>query len=360
MRLRAAWLFSPRADLSILFVPLALTLATYVLALRAGSPQAVAERAYAGWIAQFILGNSTHVILTFFLLGARRDVLHATTTQARIVLGGSLATIVVSFAFLWFTQKTYPSLLDFGTAVTLTFATHHTLSQVKGIWSLYNMRSGTRPSDRERRLQSNYVAIGLLLIMVKFLFVPKTHESLYPYIQPIPGEPAFLPFWATYVLLGAWVVYGALLARTVLRAEQVSAPKLVYLTVHLFTVALTVATPGWGLILAAGIHGLEYYFLCGRMLEPTGEEASSRLRGARVWLGMAVSMTPLFVVGVLNAPFTGRLLGAATANQHADAFTVARMLLNSVVLAHYFADAFIYRFRIPEIRRVALARLGFA
>jgi hypothetical protein len=30
-----------------------------------------------------------------------------------------------------------------------------------------------------------------------------------------------------------------------------------------------------------------------------------------------------------------------------------------VVLAHYFADALIYRFRIPSIRRVMLRRLGF-
>jgi hypothetical protein len=29
-------------------------------------------------------------------------------------------------------------------------------------------------------------------------------------------------------------------------------------------------------------------------------------------------------------------------------------------MAHYFADAFIYRFRIPEVRRVALTRLGFS
>ena len=31
-----------------------------------------------------------------------------------------------------------------------------------------------------------------------------------------------------------------------------------------------------------------------------------------------------------------------------------------VVLAHYFSDAFIYRFRIPSIRKVMLRRLGFA
>jgi hypothetical protein len=42
------------------------------------------------------------------------------------------------------------------------------------------------------------------------------------------------------------------------------------------------------------------------------------------------------------------------------AATWARLALNGVVLAHYFADAFIYRFKIPEVRKVALRRLGFA
>jgi hypothetical protein len=36
------------------------------------------------------------------------------------------------------------------------------------------------------------------------------------------------------------------------------------------------------------------------------------------------------------------------------------MLVNATVLAHYCADAFIYRFRIPGVRKVALARLGFS
>ncbi len=33
--------------------------------------------------------------------------------------------------------------------------------------------------------------------------------------------------------------------------------------------------------------------------------------------------------------------------------------MNACVLAHYASDAFIFRFRIPGVRKVALARLGF-
>jgi hypothetical protein len=71
---------------------------------------------------------------------------------------------------------------------------------------------------------------------------------------------------------------------------------------------------------------------------------------------MILAMLPLLVVGLGNAPFSAALgLGA-----FAPAFAIGRVALNAVVMAHYCADALIYRFRIPEVRHVALARLGFA
>ena len=48
-----------------------------------------------------------------------------------------------------------------------------------------------------------------------------------------------------------------------------------------------------------------------------------------------------------------------TPNSSARAAVRYFWALNGVVMAHYFADAFIYRFRIPEVRTVALRRLGF-
>jgi hypothetical protein len=67
-------------------------------------------------------------------------------------------------------------------------------------------------------------------------------------------------------------------------------------------------------------------------------------------------MAPLALIGVVNAPFT-YLFGLTPL---APAFVTGRIVLNAVVMAHYFADALIYRFRIPEVRRVALHRLGLA
>lgn len=348
------WLYSRTRDLFILIAPAVVTVVAFALASRTNN----ASRAYAGWFAQFALGNSTHVILTFLLLGMRRDVLRATRGQAATVILGSTGAFFASFAFFWWTHRVAPMFEDFATAVVLVFATHHTLSQAKGIWALYGMRAAksglATPSDLERRMMRTFVPVALLLVLIRWFFIPKGPDRVYPFIQPIPGEPAIFPFGATWVLLGIWLVVAALAIGAVVRPRERSVPKVIYVTVHMSGVALMICAPIWGAILTAGIHGLEYYFLCGRMISPVTESE----RPSRGWVlpAMAFSMLPLLAIGLVNAPFTSYLAG----DEHAQTFQSLRFFLNSIVMAHYFADAFIYRFRIPDVRRVALQRLGFA
>jgi hypothetical protein len=87
------------------------------------------------------------------------------------------------------------------------------------------------------------------------------------------------------------------------------------------------------------------------MLAPAPGEASSRLTAALCWPAMIAAMSPILVVGFVRNPFVPIDVGLGS---------WPLMLVNACVLAHYAADAFIYRFRIPGVRRVALARLGFA
>jgi hypothetical protein len=68
---------------------------------------------------------------------------------------------------------------------------------------------------------------------------------------------------------------------------------------------------------------------------------------------MAVSMAPLLLVGIARGPFPGLAFGGSV-------MTFGFDVVNALVIAHYFADAFIYRFRIPAVRKVALHRMGFA
>jgi hypothetical protein len=359
-RLRAIWLFSPRIDLTILLVPAAFTLAMVAYAYRGSDPFAREERAFATWVVQFIFGNTTHVLLTFLLLGVRRDVLTATPKQAKIVVFGSIAAMLVAFAFFWTTSRSYPAFMDFGTAVALTFATHHRLSQVKGIWSLYNLRAGQAklpaPDARERKTMQLFVPLGLLLTLLNWFFVEKRADSSFPFINALPGEPAFLPYSVTWALLGLWAVYGVFVLRALFAPSIVSGPKVLYLSAQLTAVALTIVSPGWGLTFAAGVHGLEYFFLAARMLEPTKSETSARLRGRWIWPAMLLTILPFVFIGTVNARYPHLL---ATSASVMSAFIVLEILMNSVVVAHYFADAFIYRFRIPEVRKVALTRLGF-
>lgn len=347
-----SWLYSRPRDLFILAAPAVVTAIAF--AWSTGD----ASRAYAGWMSQFVLGNSTHVILTFLLLGLRRDVLRATPGQATTVIAGSTATFGASFAFFWWSHRAMPMFEDFATAVVLVFATHHTLSQAKGIWSLYAMRAAKSgldaPSDAERRIQRSFVPIALVLILVRWFFVPKGADRLYSFIQPIPGAPAPLPFWTTWALAGVWLVVAAFAIASVALPAKRSVPKIVYVSTHMCGVLMTIALPPWGAIFTAGVHGLEYYFLCGRMLGP--RDATERPSDKWVLPAMVFSMMPLVAIGIVNAPFTPYIASAT----HVPTFQVFRYLLNSTVMAHYFADAFIYRFRIPEVRKVALARLGFA
>lgn len=350
------WLYSRNRDLFILAMPAAVTLAA--VAMLGFSHDT--SRAYAGWFSQFALGNSTHVILTFLLLGLRRDVLRATRGQAMTVILGSTATFIASFTFFYWSNRLLPKFEDFATGVVLTFATHHTLSQVKGIWSLYAMRAAKAglapPSDRERKMQRTFVPLALLLILVRWFFVPKGPSRMYPFIQPIPGEPAILPFATTFVLLAIWLVIAGFVVASVVRTTGArSTPKIIYVTTHMVGVAMMIGLPSWGSIFTAGIHGLEYYFLCGKMIAPANETEAAPTR-RWVWPAMVLSMLPLVAIGAVNAPFTTYIAGTA----HASTFELLKFFLNSIVMAHYFADAFIYRFRIPEVRRVALMRLGFA
>jgi hypothetical protein len=146
----------------------------------------------------------------------------------------------------------------------------------------------------------------------------------------------------------------------------VSGPRRLYLLAHVTVVAVYLVWPVWGIMMAAGIHGLEYVFLSGRMLEATPRESESRLRGGRVWALMGLAILPLLVVGVAQSPFVP-LVDTAT-GQAATDFLMRQQPLwslgitatNACVLAHYFADAFLYRFRIPKVREVTLGRLGLS
>jgi hypothetical protein len=66
---------------------------------------------------------------------------------------------------------------------------------------------------------------------------------------------------------------------------------------------------------------------------------------------MLAAMSPVFAVGLIYNPWFVVSVGAGTR-------LWAGIAVTAVTLAHYYADAFIYRFRIPGVRKVALARLG--
>lgn len=344
----APWIFSRELDAALLVVPYLVALVAFVasgLSLSGGLP-----RAYAAWGSQFVLGNTTHVVLTFLLLGARRDLLHAAPGQARTIVIGATLTWGVAFGSYYALDRYAPTLMDLFLAFVLTLASHHTFSQSKGIWSLYAMRAPAPPSANERAMQQRYVPTALVLVMVRWLFVGAGPGKRFPFIGAVPGLEAPLPYAVTFVLAALWVGFAVL----TVRATSGDAPfytqaKSRYVAASALAVLVMIVVPPWGSVVASGMHGIEYFLLTRRMLRPfPGED--TRLGPKVVVPAMLVAIAPLLVVGLTTAPFSPRPGRLAT---------LAMFAMNAVVLAHYFADAFTYRFRIPSVRKIALARLGY-
>jgi hypothetical protein len=365
LRFQRLWLFSPRADLAILGIPLALTLVAAFASTALAPDSADTAHRLLGWTAQNLLGNATHVVLTFLLFGVHRDVLTAAPRQPRTIAAGALGMLAVGAA-LFFTYYADRSLHTFAVAVIFNvFGMHHTLSQHRGLWSLHGLRGGQEglapPSALERKLQQLYVPLLLTTLLVRIFFVAESAAPGAPAYLDV-GQGAVLPWQTLPVLIAVWLGYFLLLFRSVLRAGTASGPKVLYLLGMATATGLALVAPSWGYVMLPGMHGLEYYVLSARMLEPRDGDAP-RLSRRLIWPAMVVAMLPLFALGVvhgflLDGPVRGSL--GIGANAHAHPVLRALTCLGfACVLAHYFADAFIFRFRIPSIRQVMLRRLGF-
>lgn len=371
VRFDGLWLFSPRVDVSLLLVPALLTLFSVWLAGTTGEGVDGYSRAIGRWASQYVLFNGTHVILTFLLVGVRRELLHTTPTQARLLVGGSAVVFALCFALLWYAGERAPQLNLLLSAGIHLLAAHHTLSQVKGLWALHGLKARVAGvpslSETERRLQRAFVPLALVLMMVRTLAVPVTGRAGdFPLVNVGQAEGGALPYGTTWVLLAVWAVFAGLLVAALRGQPGTSGPRRLYVLGHAVVVAVYLAWPAWGVVLSAGIHGLEYFFLTGRMLEPTAREAESKLRGGAVWAAMLGVMLPLIVVGVAQSPFVP-LVDAGTGGAatrfllgQEPLWTLGVTVTNAIVLAHYFADAFLYRFRIQKVREVTLGRLGLA
>ncbi len=363
---RGLWLFSPRMDGLLLLVPLALTVLAWALSTVFAEPVSGNVNRMAIWTAQYILGNGTHVVLTFLLFAVHRDVLTAEPRQPRLVLLGSLGMLAVGGLLL---SLYYVDAKGHAYVVAVlfnVFGLHHTFSQNRGFWSLHMLRGHqaglSAPAPLERRLQQLFVPLMLTLVLVRFFFVAETpRPGDTPYLDIRQGTP--LPHGALAVLLLVWLGYFLLLFRTVLRSGTASGPKVLYLFTVALGTGLTLVTPAWGNVMLPALHGLEYYLLTARMMEPREGDAPSRVGRAWIWPVMVLSMLPLVTLGVVHLLISGPAQGmVSAAAADLKSHVVLRVLTTvsfSVVLAHYFADALIYRFRIPSIRRVMLRRLGF-
>lgn len=363
------WLFSARADAAFLTLPLLLTAGAAVVSALVGLQAANEVNRLAVWTAQNILGNGTHVVLTYLLFAVHRDVLTAEPEQPRLILAGTLAMLAVGVGFIFTYYLNRDAHVYVVGVIFNVFGLHHTLSQHKGFWALHSLRghqAGLGPGNpRERSLQQGYVPVMLTLILVRLFFIPDSAApGATPYLDV--GQGAVLPHGTLGVLLALWLGYFMLLFRTVLRAGNASGPKVLYLLAVATATGLTLAAPLWGNVMLPAMHGLEYYMITARMMEPREGDPPTRLGRAWIWPLMILSMLPLLALGVIHGLIlhgAGRGTLGAGDPSGSSSHLLLRVLTSlglGVVLAHYFSDALIYRLRRPGIRKVMLRRLGFA
>lgn len=366
---RGLWLFSARADAAFLTLPLLLTAGSALVCALVGLRAAEEVNRLAVWTAQNILGNGTHVILTYLLFAVHKDVLTAEPKQPRIILAGTLGMLAVGAGFIFTYYANKDAHVYLVGVLFNIFGLHHTLSQHKGFWALHTLRGHQAGlgagNPRERTLQQAYVPLMLSLILVRLFFVPDSAApGATPYLDV--GQGALLPHGALAVILLVWLGFFALLFRTMLRAGNASGPKVLYLLAAATATGLTIVTPMWGNVMLPAMHGLEYYMITARMMEPREGDPPARLGRAWIWPLMILSMLPLLSLGVIHGLIldgAGRGTLGTGDPSGSSSHLILRVLTSlslGVVLAHYFSDAFIYRFRIPSIRKVMLRRLGFA
>jgi hypothetical protein len=280
-----------------------------------------------------VLGDTTHVVLSFVLLGQQRAVLDAAPGQRRTVVFGSLLVFVASMVMFM-----TPSVSVLTIAVVYLWSTVHRLGQFRGMWSLYNLvgqRAGLpAPTKLELKVQRAILPLGLALVVVRGFMA-------------LPSDPAALPFVtvpdaARFALIAVWLAFCAL-AVSVTRGAWSRSGKPLYVGLVGLSFCALLWSPVWGSILVGSIHGLEYMALTWRMLD-----------GPRKWLSIVGGLTPFVLVGALSLPFVPASIAQS-------AFTLnAEYVMSAVVLVHYFVDGVIYRLRIPSVRSVMLARLQLA
>jgi hypothetical protein len=349
------WLFGPRRDLAMLLIP-ASVLLVFLASSRTDAAFAQDSNRFAMWMATNVLGNGTHVVLTFLLFWFRPETMRSTPTLRAQVWLGVVVTLLVSSGF-YALHVWEPQAAIYARAVVFAlFGTHHTLSQNRGYWSLYlgRERSAGLPfNEREGKLQRIMVPLTLSLLLTRYFFVASASDNPMPFVDLSVEAP--LPFGFVGVLLAIWLTYWVVVFRTVLPGGT-QRPKLLYLLAVAMAGSVSLLAPTWGLVLFFGMHGLEYYFLSERMLTQLPDD-KKQLASKWIWPAMVLSMAPLIAMGVITLWRDQASSEALQSFTKSGWWALAVTLSTACVLAHYWADALIYRFRLPDVRKVMLARI---
>ena len=291
-------------------------------------------------VATFL--STPHFIATVWLFLGNDALRDATPDGGRRFRVANVVFIALMLPVLLIASQKTDSMLVLLAFVGL-FDTYHFASQDRGFLSIYRHRAGqdaavARRDNRLMRAVIPWMALNTL----------GAPDAAYWIDIGLLGQqwPATLPDWVfpashgVLLLLIIDVVQGELR-----RPEGPHWPKLGFMASALCSYALIPVTPLLGYVAARVHHGATYLGLSRHMVRHLSE--ADKFRGRLLpWIAggslkryvgvMAVVALPLSII----MAFGGQLQGSRVA--------MAFVLL--VTFHHYFVDAFIWRFKRPEIR----------
>ena len=285
---------------------------------------------------------SPHLLATVWLAFSNDALREALPDGGRRFRRANLVFIAVLAPLLLVASQGRGSLLIVFGLIGLMDAFHFT-AQDRGFLSVYRHRVGQGEAfaRRDNRLM-RYVMVWTVL---NTLAAP---DGAFWIDIGLVGQlwPATLPSWlftCSHVILGLLALDA--LQGELRRPEGPHWPKLAFLLSALATYALVPATPILGYLASRVHHGASYLGLSRHMVRRL--DAAGRFRG-RLFPRLASSHLGVYLMGMALLAMPVSVAMAMTG--HLDTAHLAGGLVLGVNFHHYFVDAFIWRFRRPEVR----------
>ena len=292
-------------------------------------------------VATFL--STPHFVATIWLVIGNDALRHATPDKGRRFRIANVVFILCMLPILLAASQRTDSMLVLLAFVGL-FDTYHFASQDRGFLSIYRHRVGQ--SDVFARRDNRLFRMIIPWMALNTLGAP---DAAYWVDIGLIGQqwPFALPDWvfpASHLVVLVLLI--DVLQGELRRPEGPHWAKLGFMASALCSYALIPITPLLGYVAARVHHGATYLGLSRHMVNRLS--ADQQFRGRLLpWIAGGSLVRYVAMMGIVALPLSAIM--ALGGQLQGSRLAMAFVLL--VTFHHYFVDAFIWRFRRPEIRK---------